>query len=239
MSFCSVWLDRTLHFPFLDKSVGVWYKDNVFRAIFEVDENYFYFRPDDEGNPVHAPQFNPYKYLYYNRDEVYSDAEMLFGRHAIHEFDAWEAIKMVIKTAVGIAAIWLQGGVIQFLDCLFTVNDFIQMMFLSASVDEAAYSAANGLYFQRFGDWAEEQDEIQKQLNPNANSLTIAKKVKRTQTVVSLVYLISDLINNIHPVTVMEQDICACLNQNTQYNVVFETDDGQVSVESFILDSDL
>ena len=75
----------------MELAAGLLYKDEVYRAIFKVKAGEFYFLPTKSG------LLNYDAYSGWERVEVFSDAEFLFGKHSIPDFDWFDFIKGCIE----------------------------------------------------------------------------------------------------------------------------------------------
>ena len=118
----------------MDTAEGLFYKDAVYRAIFEVKAGEFYFVPTNDGLP---------NYGYYGdsaRENVFSVAEFLFGKHSIPEFDLVDFITACLDgfftltspAYAAIKSVW--GGV-----------KTCQALFASSSLERVVSSNALGL----------------------------------------------------------------------------------------------
>ena len=122
------------------------YKDDVYRAIFKVNDNNFYCLPNTDGILVHHWTYNPESKIY-SREEVYSDAELLFGAHKIIKFDWLDFIK------AGVIALF--GAINPYLGLAISTAEMCSALFFAGSVSDGLSSATTEV----FGKFVKETNE--------------------------------------------------------------------------------
>lgn len=97
---------------------GLFFKDDVYKAIFgEPPSNRFYFTINDSGQVLYG------KYEGWNRTQVYSNAETLFGSHVIFDWsNFWQSILTTLFESIpGVS--YIQTGV-EIYQALFHTGSF-------------------------------------------------------------------------------------------------------------------
>lgn len=185
------------------------FKDNVYKEIFgEQQASRFYFTINDNG----VVQYGAYPYQ--NRNDVYSNAEVLFGFHVI--FD-WERFARSILTSIfesipGVSDI--QTGV-EIYQAMFHTGSFwgLYSSYAKSAVEEYVKQPLNDFVADKLG------EKAHKCIRWVANLLVMLKNAT----------LDAIIIPNINDMTIYN-----AIKEDNNYRIVFDNSDEELSIQEII-----
>lgn len=192
----------------------LFYKDEVYKAIFVVENDKFYFRPNDYGTPVFG------SYAGWERKDVYSLAELVFGKHSIVEFDSLEFGLNVLKAILGLC---------DALEAIFSTIELCQVLFFNSAIQHSVSSEISSYLSHELE--VTEDDEFFYPEQRIEKKEAAFKKFKATS-------LLLDIINaGLNAIKVLPSDIvdvCRSIKKHVPYRVIFQGTKTTLELESII-----
>lgn len=187
----------------------LFFKDDVYKEIFgEQQASRFYFTINDNGDVQYGA------YPYQNRNDVYSNAEVLFGFHVI--FD-WERFARSILTSIfesipGVSDI--QTGV-EIYQAMFHTGSFwgLYSSYAKSAVEEYVKQPLNDFVADKLG------EKAHKCIRWVANLLVMLKNAT----------LDAIIIPNINDMTIYN-----AIKEDNNYRIVFDNSDEELSIQEII-----
>ena len=188
---------------------GLFFKDDVYKAIFgEPPSNRFYFTINDSGQVLYGT------YTGWNRTDVYSNAETLFGSHVIFDWsNFWQSILTTLFEAIpGVS--YIQTGV-EIYQALFHAGSFWGMYssYAKSKVEEYVNEPLDDYIEDKLG------EKAHKCIGWANNLISILKDA----TISAFV------IPNLNDITIYDT-----IEEQDDYRVVFENYDGNLSLQEII-----
>ena len=187
----------------------LFFRDDVYKAIFgEPQSDRFYFTINDSGQVLYGT------YVGWNRTDVYSNAETLFGSHVIFDWsNFWQSILTTLFEAIpGVS--YVQTGV-EIYQALFHTGSFwgLYSNYAKSKVEEYVTAPLNDFVKDKLG------EKAHKCIGWANNLISMLKDAAFSAFV----------IPNLNDITIYNT-----IEEQNDYRVVFENYDGNLSLQEII-----